>query len=90
MTEDKVKQNGWNEYSRLVLAELKDGKATDDKILDKINDIEKELILLKNNNKDADSIKEDIKDLNTFKTISVTVWAVVQVIFAVAVVLFKK
>ena len=101
------KQNGWNEYSRLVLAELeKLNKRVEDlsqdnntmrQELTKAEQTKEELITLKNwkNNIDEVSsptqlkeLQQEVEKLKTFKTMSTTVWVVVQIIFSIAATLF--
>ena len=100
-------QNGWNEYSRLVLAELeKLNKKVDDMTLD-MNNIRQELTkgeqlkdeihTLKKWKDNIDEVSsptqlketmKEVSDLKTFKTMSTTVWVVVQIIFTLAVTIF--
>jgi len=100
-------QNGWNEYSRLVLAELEKlnnsvNELSDDMVdlrqeITKIKSIKYDIIDIKEWRKDLSEVvsltqlkevKEDIDKLKTFKTISTTVWLVVQIIFGIALALF--
>ena len=100
-------QNGWNEYSRLVLAELEklnkrveelsqdNNRITQE--LTKAEQTKEELINLKNwkNNIDEVSsptqlkeLQQEVEKLKTFKTMSTTVWVVVQIIFTLAATIF--
>jgi predicted nucleic acid-binding Zn-ribbon protein len=107
MGTDKEHKNGWNEYSRLVLAELEKLNDKTEEISDDINDLRQELTKIKSIKYDVNDIKvwrKDISEivsptqlkefkgeidkLKTFKTISTTVWVVVQVLFGVAIALF--
>ena len=100
-------QNGWNEYSRLVLAELEKlnnsvNEISDDMVdlrqeITKIKSIKYDIIDIKEWRKDLSEVvsptqlkevKKDIDKLKTFKTISTTVWLVVQIIFGIALALF--
>jgi hypothetical protein len=101
-------QNGWNEYSKLVLTELTRLNDNDEKIQTTLNEINERLAkqeLLKheitsikrwkeNMNEIAtpstiEEMKKDVDSLNTFKTIAVTIWTVVQIGFGVLMVIFK-
>jgi len=101
------KQNGWNEYSRLVLAELEKLNKRVDELSQETNGIRQdiakseqikdEINTLKNwkNNIDEVSsptqlkeLQKEVSDLKTFKTMSTTVWVVVQIIFGIAATLF--
>ena len=100
-------QNGWNEYSRLVLEELeKLNKRVEDlsqdnnvmrQELTKAEQTKEELITIKNwkNNIDEVSsptqlkeLQQEVEKLKTFKTMSTTVWVVVQIIFTLAATIF--
>ena len=84
-----VKQNGWNEYSKLVLAELERLDENDkeaQKKLEEINGKLAELLLIKDEFK---AVKKDVSKLNTFRTAAITIWAVVQVGFTAALAIFK-
>ena len=100
-------QNGWNEYSRLVLTELeKLNNSVNEIVVDmadlrqeitKIKSIKYDIIDIKEWRKDLSEVvsptqlkevKKDIDKLKTFKTISTTVWLVVQIIFGIALALF--
>ena len=104
---DNSKQNGWNEYSRLVLAELEklntkvDSLSTEintiNQSMSKIEQIKDEIDVLKEwkNNIDEVSsptqlkeLQKEVEKLKTFKTMSTTVWVVVQIIFSIAATLF--
>jgi|SaaInlStandDraft_5_1057022.scaffolds.fasta_scaffold427201_1 ribosomal protein L29 len=100
-------QNGWNEYSRLVLAELEKLNNSVEELSDDITDLRQEITKIKSIKHDIADIKEwrkdlsevvsptqlkevrkDIDNLKTFKTISTTVWLVVQIAFGIAIALF--
>jgi|TARA_R110000803_G_scaffold153293_3_gene218151 ribosomal protein L29 len=100
-------QNGWNEYSRLVLTELEKLNNSVNEISDDMADLRQEITKIKSIKYDIIDIKEwrkdlsevvsptqlkevkkDIDKLKTFKTISTTVWLVVQIIFGIALALF--
>lgn len=51
-------QNGWNEYSKLVLKELESLAASIDGINDKIQDIKREVIEIKGRESKIDEIKK--------------------------------
>jgi len=101
------KQNGWNEYSRLVLAELEKLNKRVEELsqdnntmrqeLTKAEQTKEELITLKNwkNNIDEVSsptqlkeLQQEVEKLKTFKTMSTTVWVVVQIIFTLTATIF--
>tara|TARA_R110002050_G_scaffold79261_11_gene169394 strand:- start:1901 stop:2233 length:333 start_codon:yes stop_codon:yes gene_type:complete len=101
-------QDGWNEYSKLVISELERLNENDEKtllILSEINmkfsrfeAVEKEMesvLKWKRYMEDVASpntlkdLKSDVIKLNTFKTVATTVWAVVQIAFAIFVALNK-
>ena len=92
--------DGWNEYSKLVLNELERLNENDEKIqlilsemnqkMSKIDTVEKEIegiVKWKRYMDDVASpatlkeVKKDVATLNTFRTIAITVWAVVQIAF---------
>ena len=94
---DKPNQNGWNEYSRLVLAELEKLNNKVDDITADINGIKQEMSKFeqvkydikdlkswKNNIDEVSSptqlkeLQQEVEKLKTFKTMSTTVWVVVQ------------
>tara|TARA_R100001460_G_scaffold495_4_gene2411 strand:+ start:1313 stop:1654 length:342 start_codon:yes stop_codon:yes gene_type:complete len=100
-------QNGWNEYSRLVLAELEKLNNKVDSLTEENNDIKQELSKLEQFKDEISSLKDwkgnvdevssptqlkelqkEVSDLKTFKTMSTTVWVVVQIIFGIAATLF--
>jgi len=104
---DNPKQNGWNEYSRLVLAELEklnnkvDGLNTEinaiNQSMSKIEQIKDEIDVLKEWKNKVDEVssptqlrelQKEVENLKTFKTMSTTIWVVVQIIFGVAATLF--
>jgi len=101
------KKNGWNEYSRLVLAELEKLNNSVEELSDDISDLKQEITKIKSMRYDITDIKEwrkeitevaspthlkgvrkDVESLKTFKTVSTTVWVVVQIIFGIAIALF--
>lgn len=103
------KQNGWNEYSRLVLAELEKLNKNVGDLSNDIDYLKEEMVKIKSLKYGVDDLKEwrkdisevasptqlkeltnDIQSLKTFKTVAVTVWAVVQVAFAIFITFFKK
>lgn len=101
-------QNGWNEYSRLVLAEL-------EKLNHQVSTLSNDIDSLKRDMSKIDAVKSSIHDvqnwkkeisevvsptqlkelkdsvesLKTFKTVSTTVWIVVQTIFGLAITLYS-
>lgn len=100
-------QNGWNEYSRLVLAEIETLNNKVDAIVKENNSIKQELSKLEQFKDEITSLKDwkgnvdevssptqlkelqkEVSDLKTFKTMSTTVWVVVQIIFGIAATLF--
>ncbi len=104
---DKPNQNGWNEYSRLVLAELEKLNNKVDDITADINGIKQEMSKFeqvkydikdlkswKNNIDEVSSptqlkeLQQEVEKLKTFKTMSTTVWVVVQIIFGIAATVF--
>jgi predicted nucleic acid-binding Zn-ribbon protein len=97
-------QNGWNEYSRLVLNELEKLNESIQNLQREMQDVKKELTELKAKEdkvnelrswkKDLDEVVsptqlkdyiKDINDLKSFKTVAVTVWAIVQFLTAVGI-----
>jgi len=97
-------QNGWNEYSRLVLNELEKLNESIQSLQKEMQDVKKELAELKAKEdkvnelkswkKDVDEVvsptqlKEYIKDINdlkSFKTVAITVWAIVQFLTAIGI-----
>jgi len=100
-------QNGWNEYSRLVLAELEKLNTKVDSLSEENSTIKQELSKLEQFKDEISSLKDwkgnvdevssptqlkelqkEVSDLKTFKTMSTTVWVVVQIIFGIAATLF--
>jgi DNA repair exonuclease SbcCD ATPase subunit len=100
-------QNGWNEYSRLVLAELEklntkvDTLSTEINTINhgmaKIEQIKDEIEVLKEWKNKVDEVssptqlkelQKEVNDLKTFKTMSTTVWVVVQIIFGIIATVF--
>jgi hypothetical protein len=107
--ENGIPQNGWNEYSKLVLNELERLNENDEKIQAILSEINLKLSKVESLEKDIQSIgkwkrymddvaspntlkemKKDVSELKVFKTVSTTVWAVVQVAFGVFIALWKK
>ena len=101
-------QNGWNEYSRLVLNELEKLNESIQSLQKEMQDVKKELAELKakedkvnelkNWKKDIDEVvsptqlKEYIKDINdlkSFKTVAITVWAIVQFLTTIGIAISK-
>ena len=97
-------QNGWNEYSRLVLAELEKLNRKVDDLTTDINGLKQELSKLEQTKYDIQDLKgwknnidevssptqlkelqKEVDSLKTFKTMSTTVWIVVQIIFSIGV-----
>tara|TARA_R110000824_G_scaffold160833_2_gene335781 strand:- start:1714 stop:2055 length:342 start_codon:yes stop_codon:yes gene_type:complete len=97
-------QNGWNEYSRLVLAELEKLNKRVDGLTTEVNEIKQEISKqeqvkydlhdLKNWKHNVDEVssptqlkelQKEVESLKTFKTMSTTVWVVVQILFGIAV-----
>jgi len=97
-------QNGWNEYSRLVLAELEKLNNKVDSLTTEINTIQQGMTKIDQIKEEVDVLKEwknkidevssptqlkelqkEVNDLKTFKTMSTTVWVVVQIIFGIGV-----
>ena len=104
---DNPKQNGWNEYSRLVLAELEKLNTKVDSLSTEINTINQSMSKMEQIKDEIDVLKEwknnidevssptqlkelqkEVEKLKTFKTMSTTVWVVVQIIFSIAATLF--
>ena len=100
-------QNGWNEYSRLVLAELEKLNTKVDTLsteintinqgMTKIDQIKDEIEVLKKWKNKVDEVssptqlkelQKEVNDLKTFKTMSTTVWVVVQIIFGIIATVF--
>ena len=101
---NESRQNGWNEYSRLVLAELEKLNKRVDSLTTEVNEIKQEiskqeqfkydLLDLKKWKHNVDEVssptqlkelQKEVESLRTFKTMSTTVWVVVQIIFGIAV-----
>lgn len=95
-------QNGWNEYSRLVLAELEKLNTKVDTLSSEINTINQGMIKIEQIKDEVEVLKvwknkvdevssptqlkelqKEVNDLKTFKTMSTTVWVVVQIIFGI-------
>jgi prefoldin subunit 5 len=107
MIEDK--QNGWNEYSRLVLAELEKLNVNVSALSKDIDYLKEEITKIKSLKYSVEDLKEwrkdisevasptqlkeltnDVQSLKTFKTVAVTVWAVVQIGFGIFIAFFKR
>ena len=103
---NESRQNGWNEYSRLVLAELEKLNKRVDSLTTEVNEIKQEISKqeqvkydlhdLKNWKHNVDEVssptqlkelQKEVESLKTFKTMSTTVWVVVQIIFGIGVTL---
>ncbi len=101
-------QNGWNEYSKLVIAELERLNDGITKLNEEIQDLKKEITELKAKEdfskevwrwkREVDEVAsptqlretvKDVADLKTFKTQAITVWAVVQTLFGIAIALLR-
>jgi len=101
---NESRQNGWNEYSRLVLAELEKLNKRVDSLTTEVNEIKQEISKqeqvkydlhdLKNWKHNVDEVssptqlkelQKEVESLRTFKTMSTTVWVVVQIIFGIVV-----
>ena len=101
------KQNGWNEYSRLVLAELeKLNKKVDENTEDihllrqdliKLESLKDEMSDVKGWKKEVDEVvsptqmkelSKEVDELKTFKTKSITIWVVIQIVFGILATLF--
>jgi hypothetical protein len=107
MSEDK--QNGWNEYSRLVLAELEKLNKNVGELSNDIDHLKEDMTKIKALKYGVDDLKEwrkdisevasptqlkeltdEVQSLKTFKTVAVTVWAVVQIGFGIFIAFFKR
>jgi len=88
MDTDKEHKNGWNEYSRLVLAELEKLNNSVEEISDDITELRQEITKIKSIKYDITDIKKDVDKLKTFKTVSTTAWVIVQILFGIAIALF--
>ncbi len=101
-------QNGWNEYSKLVINELERLNEGIKTLNDEIQGLKQEITELKTREDNVRDLKiwkqamdevssptqlresvKDIQELKTFRTQAITVWAVVQFLFAIALVLIK-
>ena len=78
-------QNGWNEYSKLVIAELERLNDGITKLNVEIQDLKREIAEMK--------VKEDfakeLNDLKIFKTQAITIFLVVQGLVGIAIALLK-
>lgn len=107
MNEDK--QNGWNEYSRLVLAELEKLNNNVSALSKDIDNLKEDMTKIKSLKYSVDDLKEwrkdisevasptqlkeltdEVQSLKTFKTVAVTIWAVVQIGFGLFIAFFKR
>lgn len=107
MSEEK--QNGWNEYSRLVLAELEKLNKNVGELSTDIDHLKEDMTKIKSLKYGVDDLKEwrkdisevssptqlkeltdEVQSLKTFKTVAVTVWAVVQIGFGIFIAFFKR
>jgi len=79
---DKPIQNGWNEYSRLVLNEIKRLDNGQAKANATLIEIKEELATLRTIEDDVVTNTQDVKALNSFKAQAVGVFTVVQLLFA--------
>lgn len=100
---DEKNQNGWNEYSKLVLKEL-------ERLNDNYESLREEMSALRNevNKNETDSLKrwksnvdevfspsqmkdlrQEVDALKSFKTSAVTIFAVIQFIMALMIALSK-
>mgnify|MGYP003441923914 FL=1 len=100
---DEKNQNGWNEYSKLVLKEL-------ERLNDNYESLREEMSALRNevNKNETDSLKrwknnvdevfspsqmkdlrQEVDALKSFKTTAVTIFAVIQFIMALVMALSK-
>lgn len=107
--EKGIPQNGWNEYSKLVLNELERLNENDEKIQAILNEINLKLSRIDSLEEKVEGInkwkrymddvaspntlkemKRDVSRLNNFKTVATTVWAVVQIGFAIFMAIWKN
>lgn len=101
-------QNGWNEYSRLVLAELEKLNQQFSHMSSDIEEMKREISKidtiktyiddLQNWKKDVSEVvsptqlkelKDSVENLKTFKTVSTTVYIVVQTLFGIGMALYS-
>ena len=101
-------QNGWNEYSKLVLKELETLAGAIGDLRSELQEVKQELAKMQVREDRIEEIRvwkekiddiasppqlreyiEKVNDLETFKTKSVTIFAVVQFLMATALALFK-
>tara|TARA_B100000131_G_scaffold298319_1_gene317780 strand:- start:183 stop:509 length:327 start_codon:yes stop_codon:yes gene_type:complete len=101
-------QNGWNEYSKLVLKELETLARSIDGLRNELQEVKQELAKMQVREDKVEEIKvwkekiddiasppqlreyiEKVNELETFKTKSVTIFAVVQFLMATALALLK-
>ena len=97
-------QNGWNEYSKLVLKELETLAETIKALNGEIQELKQEIARMREREDRVDELRswkdkideissptqlqqkfEEVEELKLFKTKSITVFAVVQFLMAVAV-----
>tara|TARA_R110002020_G_scaffold91096_3_gene221485 strand:+ start:7213 stop:7536 length:324 start_codon:yes stop_codon:yes gene_type:complete len=106
---NEEKQNGWNEYSRLVLAELEKLNSNVSSLSKDIDNLKEDMTKIKSLKYGVDDLKEwrkdvsevasptqlkeltnDVQSIKTFKTVAVTIWAVVQIGFGLFIAFFKR
>jgi len=96
-------QNGWNEYSKLVLKELERLNDGMESLRDDIDNLNQSLI--KNDNEplkkwkgnvdevfspsQMKQLRDDVDSLKIFRTASITIFAVIQFLMALAVAISK-
>ena len=97
-------ENGWGEYSKLVLKELETLATGIESLRSELHDVKQELTAIRVKENKVDELREwknkvddvvsptqlkglvgDIQDLKMFKTKSVTIFAVIQFLMALAV-----
>ena len=101
-------ENGWGEYSKLVLKELETLASGIENLKNNLNDVKTEIASIRAREDKVKEIKvwkekidevtspsqlkdliEEVQKLKTFKTTAVTVFAVVQFLMAVIVMISK-
>tara|TARA_Y100001937_G_C7070752_1_gene308245 strand:+ start:248 stop:568 length:321 start_codon:yes stop_codon:yes gene_type:complete len=101
-------ENGWGEYSKLVLKELETLATGIESLRTELIDVKQELAAIRAKEDKVDELREwknkiddvasptqlktlvdEVQELKTFKTKSVTIFAVVQFIMATAIALSK-
>ena len=97
-------ENGWGEYSKLVLKELETLASGIEFLRSELHDVKQELAALRAKENKVDELREwknkvddivsptqlkalvgDVQDLKMFKTKAVTIFAVIQFLMALAV-----